>query len=875
MQNIRLDLVSPGHLQGTLTSTTPSISWQVIGEEKNWFQDEYQIRVRFQDHDCWDEISPLQSEESQFVKWPFRPLRSRESFEISVRVKGTNTGFSEWSTPIEGQVGFLVNLENWPAKFIAAASQERVDEPTASETLFRKVFHASKEVKRARMWSTALGIINLEINGQTVGKDYLSPGWTTYEMRLLHQFYDVTHLVHKGGNAIGARVGPGWFSGKFGFDGGVTNIYGDKRAASLFLEVDFVDNSKIQVCTDETWESAFGPIVAVGLYDGETYDANKELYGWSEPEGLTFPGVWSGVDIINFDTAKIEPQAFPHVTKQRLVRPSLLPLTPSGCKILDFGENIVGFLSFKNVVAPKHYTVSFRFAEVMENGELGIRPLREAKATDTYSFKGAAAGELYEPHFTFHGFRYCQINDPQNVISLENLEAVVLSTNMAAIGNFRCDNGLLNQLHANIVRSTVGNFITLPTDCPQRDERMGWTGDIAIFGKTASFLFDCSPMLSNWLKDFWCEQKLNANSKFPYAPPVTVPNMIKYMGHFWNDQISAIWQDCAIYLPKSLFDSTGAAFILEQQYESMEKWIECIPLVPGELRWDKEKVPIQLGDWLDPLAPPDDPLKSVTDAYLVADLFLFLILYMMIDISSIVSPHTTEKYKEWARICKKSFLKNYSNYSGHLTSDTQTAYALALSFGLYESAEQAKYAGDRLSQIVRANDFRISTGFAGTPFVTSALANTGHLDDAYNMLLQKECPSWLYPITMGATTIWERWNSMLPDGTINPGEMTSFNHYALGSVANTLHEVIGGLTMVEPGYKTFQVRSQPGGGLSFCLVYHECPYGKIEVIWKIADSKFQLQVSVPLNTSAKVVMPDGLRHLVQSGTHEFQCPWSY
>lgn len=869
VQKVKLQLNTPGPLQGTLSSTQPQVSWQVVGDETNWFQREYQIKLRYGDDSEWEEFPPIKSENSQFVAWPGRSLKSRESFEICVRVLGDGT-FSDWSAPVEGQVGFLSSMEEWPAKFVAAANQPRCDSSTAPETLFRKQFSISKEVKHARLWSTALGIYNVEINGNSAGKDYLSPGWTTYEKRLLHQMYDVTHLVKVGENAIGVRVGPGWYSGLVGFDGGLTNIYGEKRAISLFLEIKFDDDSTLQVSTDDTWTSSAGPIIAVGLYDGETYDANEEIEGWSLPGTKQFED-WQGVDIIPFDTSKIVPQEFPHVTKRRLIKAEILPITPCGKKILDFGENIVGFLSFKNVTGPKGYKASFMFAEVMENGELGIRPLRAAKATDTYVFKGEESGELYEPHFTFHGFRYCQIDDPENLISLENLEAIVISTAMNQIGEFECDNDLLNQLHSNVIRSTVGNFITLPTDCPQRDERMGWTGDIAIFGNTASFLFDCSPMLNNWLKDLWSEQQLNAKSKYPYSPPVTVPNMIKYAKHFWDNQISAIWQDCAVYLPKALFDSTGSTFILKQQYESMEKWINCIPKVPGEVRWNKEKVQIQLGDWLDPLAPPDDPLKAMTDSYLVADSFLCLVLSFMVEISSIVSPQDTEKYIEMARMSKRSFQKNYILPTGQMTSDTQTAYALAISFDLFEFPEQVQYAGNRLSQIVRSNDFKISTGFAGTPFVTLALVVTGHLEDAYGMLLQTKCPSWLYPITMGATTIWERWNSMMPDGSINPGDMTSFNHYALGSVANTLHEIVGGLSVGEAGYKKFKIHPQPGGGIKFCQVAHESPYGKISSTWNIAESVFRLKVAIPLNTSAEVILPDGSVIKVESGSHEFEC----
>ncbi|KAF7579837.1 Bacterial alpha-L-rhamnosidase family protein [Clavispora lusitaniae] len=870
VENIRLDLTLPGPLQGTLNTTRPSVSWKTVGDEKNWFQHGYQIRVRY-NNENWTEYEEQMSERSTFVSWPGRDLRSRETFEVSVRVKGP-AGFSDWSAPVLGQVGFLAGQEKWPAAFIAAKNQPRADGPTAPETLFRKTFSVSKKVVSATVWSTALGIYELEINGKKVGSDYLSPGWTTYEKRLLHQTYDVTTLIDENvhENVIGARVGAGWYSGKFGFDGGLTNIYGEKRAISAVLRLVFEDNSSVEIVSDNSWQSSPGPIVAAGLYDGESYDANREIPGWSSAAENGVDS-WAGVDVVPFETSRIEPQTFPHVTVQRKISPKQIFTTPKGKTVVDFGENIVGFVEFQNATAPKGYQIQFKHAEVMEHGELGTRPLREAKATDTYTFKGEKSGESYAPRFTFHGFRYCLVEDVSRALSLEDLRAVVISTNMAQTGEFSCDNDLLNQLHDNVIRSTRGNFITLPTDCPQRDERMGWTGDIALFGQTAAFLFDCSSMLSSWLKDFWCEQELKADSKFPYAPPVTVPNVIKYMKHFWDDQISAIWQDCAVFLPKKLYDSIGATFVLADQYESMEKWIECIPKIPGKVRWNKEKVPHQLGDWLDPEAPPENPFQALTSAYLVADAFLYQVLCYMTEISAQVAPQNKEKYATMAAQCKSDFHDAYIESSGQLSSDSQTAYALVICFGLYKTSEQVEYGGKRLAAIVEKNGFKIGTGFAGTPFVTKALATTGHLASAYSMLLQKECPSWLYPVSMGATTIWERWDSMKPDGSINPGEMTSFNHYALGAVASTMHEVIGGLELVSPGYKEFKVKPQVGGDLKRCRVSHECPYGTIVSSWKIEDGKFSLDVTVPLNTRATIELPDGTQSETGSGVYSFEC----
>lgn len=869
VEHISFNFTKPGPLEGTIDSAAPPISWKFHGSEKSWKQTAYQIKIRLGNEPDWTVYPVINSSNNLFVNWPGEPLKSRSSFDLSVRVQGEDGNFSEWSETVHGQVGFLSDQEQWPAKFIALANQRREDGETAPETLFRKSFHLSKKVKSAKLFSTGLGIYNIELNGKKAAEDFLNPGWTTYEKRLLHQFYDVTELVQSGSNVIGARVGAGWYLGQFGFDGGAVNIYGEKRAISLFLEATYEDNSTELVCSDESWKASYGPIVAAGLYDGETYDATKEIPGWSsEPSACAD---WAGVDLVDFDFEKIQPQSYPHVTVQRRITASVLPLTPKGKTVLDFGENIVGVPCFTNINARRGYKVTLRFAEVMEHGELGTRPLRSARCTDTYIFKGDENGELYQPHFTFHGFRYCEVGDPENVLDLKKLEAVVISTNSRQIGTFKCDNALLNQLHSNVIRSTRGNFITLPTDCPQRDERMGWTGDIAVFGNTAAFLLDCSSMLSSFLKDLWCEQQIRTSGPWPQAPAVVVPDVVKHLGHFWQNQISAIWQDCAVILPFSLYKATNNRDLLKQQYESMETWIQCLPKLEDQMLWDRTNVFLQLGDWLDPAAPPDRPANGKTDKYLVANAFFYHVLTSMVTISEQVSSENVSKYQEMARKCKKSWLHEYCLEKGELMSDSETAYSLAICFNLYEKEGQVRFAGDRLSELVKKANYTIGTGFAGTPHILPALFGTGHYEEAFSMLLAKECPSWLYPVTMGATTIWERWNSMMPDGTINPGEMTSFNHYALGAVASTMHEIIGGISIVEPGYKKFKVCPHPGGNLKKCRVEHESPYGLISSLWEVSAGEFTLDVTVPPNTTAVIQLPDGKSEEHGSGKYTFTC----
>lgn len=869
VEHISFNSTKPGPLEGTINNATPSISWKFFGSEQSWQQAAYQIKVRLGNDLQWKEFPVVSSNKNLFVEWPGEPLKSRASFDLSVRVQGDDGNFSEWSEPVHGQVGLLSDQEQWPARFIAMENQPREDGETAPETLFRKCFPLSKKVKSAKVFSTALGIYNLELNGTKVAEDFLNPGWTTYEKRLLHQCYDVTHLVKSGSNVIGARVGAGWYLGKFGFDGGLVNIYGDKRAISLFIETTYEDNSTELVCSDDSWSASYGPIVAAGLYDGETYDATREIQGWSS-DALVGKD-WARVEVIDFDISRIEPQSYPHVTVQRTITARLLPPTPKGKTVLDFGENIVGVPRFTNIKARRGYKVTLRFAEVMEHGELGTRPLRSAKCTDEYTFKGDANGELYQPRFTFHGFRYCEVDDPENVLDLAKLEAVVISTNARQIGHFECDNALLNQLHSNVIRSTRGNFITLPTDCPQRDERMGWTGDIAVFGKTAAFLLDCSSMLDNFLKDLWSEQRMRTSGPWPHAPAVVVPDVVKHLKHFWDNQISAIWQDCAVILPFSLFRATENINLLKQQYESMETWIECLPKLEHQMLWDRTNVFLQLGDWLDPAAPPDRPANGKTDKYLVANAFFYHVLTSMVTISELVYPENVSKYQKMAAQCKTDWLEEYCKESGELMSDSETAYSLAISLGLYNSKKQVEFAGNRLSELVKKANYTIGTGFAGTPHILPALFATGHYEEAFSMLLAKECPSWLYPVTMGATTIWERWNSMMPDGTINPGEMTSFNHYALGAVASTMHEIIGGVSILEPGYKRFKICPHPGGNLKRCHVEHESPYGVVSSRWKICGDEFILDVTIPPNTKAVIELPNGHSEEHGSGKYTFTC----
>jgi alpha-L-rhamnosidase len=485
--------------------------------------------------------------------------------------------------------------------------------------------------------------------------------------------------------------------------------------------------------------------------------------------------------------------------------------------------------------------VTVRHAEVLERGELGVRPLRSAEATDDYLFAGGDA--VLEPSLTFHGFRYAELGGVDEG-QVESATAVVLSSDLAPIGSFACSDPDVATLHANVVRSMRGNFLDVPTDCPQRDERMGWTGDIQIFAPTASFLADCPGFLTSWLADLAAEQHPDG------SVPFVVPDVIRRPA----GPAAAAWGDAATVVPWVLYERFADAGVLAAQFDSMQAWTDRIAGLAGkDGLWSGG---FQFGDWLDPAAPPEDPAATRTDPGLVATAHLVRSAELVARAAEVLGrDEERRRYTDLAATARDAFAREFVSPSGRLLGDAPTAYALALVWDLLPTPEQRAYAGRRLADLVRTAGFRVATGFVGTPLITDALTVAGEPDLAYRLLLERGCPSWLYPVTMGATTIWERWDSMLPDGSINPGQMTSFNHYALGAVADWLHRVVAGLAPAEPGYRRILVRPVPGGGLTSASARHDTPYGETAVAWRRADGRFLLDVEVPVGASASVHLP--------------------
>ncbi|WP_431279934.1 alpha-L-rhamnosidase C-terminal domain-containing protein [Leifsonia poae] len=427
-------------------------------------------------------------------------------------------------------------------------------------------------------------------------------------------------------------------------------------------------------------------------------------------------------------------------------------------------------------------------------------------------------------------------------LTADALTAVAIGSELTRIGTFRTSDALLNQFHENVVWGMRGNFVDVPTDCPQRDERLGWTGDIAAFAPTAAYLFDVDSFLSEWLRNVAVEQKHHDG-----IIPFVVPDVLKYLekpgGEDFPDvESTAIWSDAGVWVPWTLYQAYGDKDVLKAQFESMTTHVRRVGslLSPNGL-WDTG---FQFGDWLDPDAPPEDPAKAKADKGVVATACAYHSAWIVAETAAVLGLEAERaEFAERAASLRAAFNEHYVD-GGRVFSDCTTVYSLAIVFGLLDEADEAA-AGDRLAELTAEAGYRISTGFAGTPFITDALTQTGHLDDAYKLLLEKECPSWLYPVTMGATTVWERWDSMLPDGTINPGQMTSFNHYALGAVADWMHRVVGGLSALAPGYSEVLIAPQPGGGLTEAETALETAHGRIAVKWALEGDQLTVETDVP------------------------------
>jgi alpha-L-rhamnosidase len=750
----------------------------------------------------------------------------------------------------------------WTARMISPAIE------LGTAPLFRTEVELHPDhgpVAHATLHLSSLGIHEARINGRSVGDDVLSPGWSTYERRLRYLSHDVSDLLEST-SVLSIVVGNGWYRGRLGFMGGRA-FYGDRLGVIAELEIIFEDGHRQEVRTDESWTAGGSEVLADDLYDGVTIDARRRSSAWFAPGGE--PEWFLPVRVLDFDTSRLAPYLGPTVTRHEVLTPTRVWRSPSGRTLVDFGQNLVGWVRF-TTTGPAGAEVRIRHAEVLEQDELGVRPLRDAQATDRFILSGGE--DSFEPTMTFHGFRYAEVTgwptETAGALTAQDLEAVVVHSRLRRTGTFECSDDLLNRLHENVVWSTKGNFLDLPTDCPQRNERLGWTGDVCVFAPSAAYLFDVGPFLEDWLVDLALEQR-DADGMVP----LVVPDVLKLqpaVEAFPRPDTAALWSDAAVWVPWALYQAYGDRAVLERQYDSMTSHVRRVrSMTSATGLWDTG---FQFGDWLDPDAPPDQPWNAKAEVGVVATACLFRSAWLVSETARLLGRDgDAAEFAALAERTRGAFHQHYVAADGRVRSDCTTVYALAIVFGLLDG-ELERLAGDRLAELVEKSECRISTGFAGTPYVTDALTQTGHLDQAYRLLLQQECPSWLYAVTMGATTIWERWDSMLPDGTINPGEMTSFNHYALGAVADWMHRTVGGISPEAPGYAAIRIAPRPGGGLSWAAAALDTRHGRVAVRWELSDGSLTVTTTIPEAVTAVLALAGVPEVELPAGTHTTRVP---
>lgn len=752
----------------------------------------------------------------------------------------------------------------WQAKWITDGSY-RFTEKHVSPTpmTFRKKIKTDKKIARALINSTAMGIYELEINGKRVGEDYFAPGFTSYKTYLQYQTYDVTELL-TGDDTLDAIVSGGWAVGSFVFNR-VNRVSADRQALLLELRLTYDDGEEVVIGTDESWKVTLnGNLKMADIYDGETWDAtvNLDKADWRN----------AAVEKLRSYPAHIEAAYGSPVIAHEHIKPLSCAKLANGEIVYDFGQNFAGVISAK-INGKQGQEIVFKHAELLNpDGTLNMKLLRSAKATATYVCKDGE--QEYSPRFTYMGFRYVSVTgvDEDDI----ELIALALYSDVKQNGSFECSNELINKLQSNIVWSAKSNFVDIPTDCPQRDERMGWTGDISVFAKTAVFNFELTRFLEKWLKDLRAEQLKTGG----------IPNTIPVQGYGFPVTFPRIatdnWGDACVNVPWALYEATGNKQILEISYLSMKKynkacgfWAKLLGLGKHRYIWNMP-LPFKFGDWLAPdVATMGGWQKrskwTATASYAYTSKMISRIAGILGKIED------EEKYAKLYKKISDAYVSVFTDGNGKLKNEFQTAYVLPLHFEMFPDENTQKAAAANLAALVKTNDYKIATGFPGTPYILFALADNGQAETAFKMLENTLCPSWLYEVKAGGTTIWERWDGLKEDGTLNAGEndgtggMISFNHYASGAVGAFLYRRIAGIEPVECGYKRFSVKPLVGGSITCAEGRVNTPYGEIVSSWKLLNNSFELHVHVPVGTECEVTLPNGQTQVCESGDYTFTC----
>ncbi|MBO4264169.1 MAG: family 78 glycoside hydrolase catalytic domain [Bacteroidales bacterium] len=703
-----------------------------------------------------------------------------------------------------------------------------------------------KPVRSATAYVTAHGMYEASVNGKRVGDGYLTPGWTSYDRRLQYQSYDVTNLLVRGENCIRVVVAPGWWASGMNWGEPEKRFrYGGDLSLLMEIRVRYADGTAETLATGPSWQmSRSGPVCDASIYDGQTIDACREY-------------AWEPASVQEIPLSHIVPSVAEPVRVRAVLKPVRVLTTPRGEQVLDFGQNLVGWERVR-LRGNRGNRVVISHAEILDGaGNFYTENLRTAKAQSVYYLSGEE--NVFEPTLTFYGFRYIRVEGLDGPLNPDDFEAVAVDSGFEQTGHFNCSNQTINQLQSNIYWSFRGNFVDIPTDCPQRDERLGWTGDAQVFFRTAAFNGDVKNFFRKWLATLADDQRESG------AVPRSIPDTFRQTEYAAN---AAGWADCATLIPWRHYEAYGDLSILAAQYGSMKAWADYQLSHSQDHLLNTFYQPF--GDWLF-LHYANDPRgeSAVTSRDLIAQCFMAASLDAVARSAALLGKEADAAfYGHEAKLAREAFCREYVTPAGLVSSDTQTAYVLALYFDMLPESLRTQAAARLVANIARYSD-HISTGFLGTPHICEVLSRYGHSDVAYKLLLQKTCPSWIYPISKGATTIWERWNSIRSDGTILGG-MNSFNHYSLGAVGDWLYRWAAGLRETSPGYRTFVVDPHPGGDFTFMEISLRSPYGDIAVRWEAEDNRMvSLSVTVPVGTRAEIHCPDGIVRTVGSGKYVF------
>lgn len=828
----------------------PWFGWILCSDKKNVNQEAYRLEIaRDEDFETIVyESGWVKSRESIHVEAAgFCPASCKKYFvRVQVYDGEEESSFSEPALFVTA----VLEQDQWKAKFITAEGSE--DKDSSGSTYLRKEIEVSGEVQEAYACTTALGLYHFYINGHKVGLDEMAPGWTSYKKHLCYQTYEVTDLLKQGANALGAMVGAGWYKGKMGFLH-LRNNYGDQASFLMQMVIRYRDGREETFFTEESWLGHQAPVTFSEIYDGEIYDAGLEIEDWNCP-GHCADG-WKGVQTVEFPKSALTAQAGSKVKVIETLEARSIFQTPQGDRVIDFGQNLTGWVRFK-VRGRTGEEVRLKCFETLDSsGNVYSANLRSAKEEIRYICRGEGE-EIYQPHFTFQGFRYVHVLDWPGELKEEDVAACVLHSDMEETGEFSCSHPLVNQLHSNIKWSMKGNFLDIPTDCPQRDERMGWTGDAQIFCRTSCYLMNTYTFFRKWLKDVAADQTPEG------GVPHVVPDIIS--GREKDDWLlsqgthsAAAWADVAVINPWTLYLMYGDKAILEEQYDSMKQWIGFMRTHARDHIWNYK---LQFGDWV-ALDAEEGSYFGATPNDLTCTAYYAYSTGLFVKIALILQREEDAKEYEalYGEIVKK-FQSTFFESDGSMTAMTQTAHILALHFNLVPEAYRRKTA-EQLVKLLEKEGGHLVTGFVGTPYFLHALSGNGYADKAYELLLKEDFPSWLYQVKRGATTIWEHWDGLKPDGTMWSPDMNSFNHYAYGAVGEWLYRSVLGIETDEvfSGYRHIIISPQTGDALAYAKGSYKSALGLIRVSWEKTQTpgERRLAFTVPVNAAVKIRLEKG------------------